>query len=78
MARKRVAMTLDEDIYAQFQSTVIEQGYPRAAVGMIVQNFMKKVIRDIEKNGVSVDLVRFDLGDEIGEDETLVVLADKK
>lgn len=78
MARKRVAMTLDDKIYSQFQQTVIDYGFPRAAVAMIVQNFMKKVVRDIKENGVSPDLVMFELGDQLGEDETLVVLSNKK
>lgn len=78
MARKRVAMTLDENVYSQFQQTVIDSGFPRAAVAMIVQNFMKKVMTDIKKHGVSADLLRFELGDQLGEDETLVVFSNKK
>lgn len=54
MGRKRVALTLDENIYAKFQEIVVDYGYPRAAVSMLIQKFMADTIRDVEKTGISI------------------------
>jgi hypothetical protein len=64
MARKRVTMTMDEKVYADFQAAIIDYGYPRAFVGVAVQKFMKKVMKDIEKHGSSPDLEIFELDDD--------------
>jgi hypothetical protein len=60
MARKRVAMTLDEDIYNEFQKEIVDYGYPRAAVAMFVQRYMEKTIKEIKKYGMSPDIEMYE------------------
>ncbi len=61
MSRKRVALTIDEDIFSKFQDEVVAHGYPKSAVSMLVQKFMSDTIKDIEKYGVSPQLELFNL-----------------
>jgi hypothetical protein len=54
MARKRVALTIDEDIFNEFQRVVVDEyGYPRATVSLLVQKFMADAVRSVEKDGFS-------------------------
>ncbi|MFK5925103.1 MAG: hypothetical protein QM483_00605 [Desulfuromusa sp.] len=59
MGRKRVALTIDENIFEKFQETVVDYGYSRATVSLLVQKFMADTLRDIEKHGTSPALELF-------------------
>ena len=60
MARKRIALTIDEDVFDKFQKVVVDDyGYPRATVSLLVQKFMVDAIKDVEKNGFSASIELF-------------------
>ena len=59
MARKRVALTIDEDIFSKFQETIVDYGYSKATVSLLVQKFMVDTMKDIKKHGISPALELF-------------------
>lgn len=59
MARKRFALTIDEEVFSKFQDAVVDYGYPKSSVSILVQKFMSDTLNEIDKHGVSSQLELF-------------------
>ena len=68
MARKRVALTIDEGVFAKFQETIVDYGYSKSTVSLLVQKFMVNTVEDIKKHGISPALELFSYEDNNPDD----------
>ena len=59
MGRKRIALTIDEDVFVKFQEKIVDYGYSKATVSLLVQKFMVDTVKHIEKHGISPALELF-------------------
>lgn len=74
MARKRVLLTFDDVVYRQFQQALKENGYSRHAVAIMLQDYMRRVVKDYYDNGLSPDLVMFDARDQLAPGDNLLIV----